>query len=99
LKAEIYIKDGQLEVKPRRRRRTNPIKLIRAILRVRKINEKLAAFEKGFISEEGIVGREWYRHLVVSPGKLAGYGATTFPSLTESLTTIEKNATLIGGAF
>ena len=77
-------------------------------------NKKLVGFERGFISEEGIKEREWYRHLGVAPGKwlgqffspiyieaglelmrlyLIGYGATTFPALTESLT-IEKNVTL-----
>lgn len=75
------------------------------------VNKKLIAFERGFISEDGIKDREWYRHLGVAPGKwlghlgytlyknklltaiLPGYGATTFPALTESLT-IEKNASL-----
>lgn len=33
------------------------------------VNQKLVAFERGFISESGIAHREWYRHLVVAPGK------------------------------
>ncbi|KIM91157.1 hypothetical protein PILCRDRAFT_811656 [Piloderma croceum F 1598] len=68
-------------------------KFIKAVKRVRTINQKLIAFERGFISEEGIPDREWYRHLGVAPGKWLGYGATTFPALTESLT-LEKNSTL-----
>ncbi|KAL4247046.1 peptidase M28 family protein [Abortiporus biennis] len=66
---------------------------IKAVKRIQSANTKLASFEKGFISEEGIKDREWYRHLGVAPGKWLGYGATTFPALTEALT-IEKNLTL-----
>jgi len=75
--------------KPRR----PPRKLIEAAKAVRKINQKLVSFERGFIHEEGIKDREWYRHLGVAPGKWLGYGATTLPGLTEAIT-IEKNITL-----
>jgi N-acetylated-alpha-linked acidic dipeptidase len=68
-------------------------KFIRAAKRVQRANKKLKSFEQGFISEEGIKEREWYRHLGVAPGKWLGYGATTFPALTEAIT-IEKNVTL-----
>ncbi|KAI0353023.1 Zn-dependent exopeptidase [Trametes cingulata] len=64
-----------------------------AVRRVQKVNAKLRGFERGLISEEGLEGREWYRHLGVAPGKWLGYGATTFPAITEALT-IERNATL-----
>lgn len=65
----------------------------KAAKRVRAVNKKLASFERGFISEEGIKEREWYKHLGVAPGKWLGYGATTFPGLTEAIA-IEKNKTL-----
>ncbi|GJE84372.1 Zn-dependent exopeptidase [Phanerochaete sordida] len=68
-------------------------KLKKAVKRVQKANAKLVAFERGFISKEGIKDREWYKHLGVAPGKWLGYGATTLPALTESFT-IEHNATL-----
>ncbi|KAJ1311382.1 hypothetical protein OPQ81_009875 [Rhizoctonia solani] len=68
-------------------------KLIRAVKEVREVNKKLSTFEQGFLSEEGIKEREWYRHLGVAPGKWLGYGATTLPALTEAIT-IEKNSTL-----
>jgi N-acetylated-alpha-linked acidic dipeptidase len=84
---------------------------IRAAKRVVAANRKLIAFERGFISEEGIKDREWYRHLGVAPGKwlgklmtigagnvsdphTTGYGATTFPALTEAIT-YDRNVTLI----
>ncbi|RPD66976.1 Zn-dependent exopeptidase [Lentinus tigrinus ALCF2SS1-7] len=68
-------------------------KFIEAAQRVQRANAKLVAFERGFISEEGIKDREWYKHLGVAPGKWLGYGATTLPSVTEALT-FEGNATL-----
>ncbi|KAI0650574.1 Zn-dependent exopeptidase [Trametes meyenii] len=68
-------------------------KFKKAAKRVRAANQKLKAFERGFIHEEGIKDREWFRNLDVAPGKWLGYGATTFPALTEAFT-IENNATL-----
>ncbi|KAJ3753899.1 hypothetical protein EV360DRAFT_52645, partial [Lentinula raphanica] len=65
---------------------------IRAAKRVSRANHKLFSFERGFIDESGIKGREWYKHLGVAPGKWLGYGATTFPALTEAIT-ISKNLT------
>ncbi|KAK0235018.1 hypothetical protein EDD85DRAFT_929054 [Armillaria nabsnona] len=67
--------------------------LKKAVKRLRVVNQKLIAFERGFISEDGISEREWYKHLGVAPGKWLGYGATTLPALTESIT-IDGNATL-----
>jgi N-acetylated-alpha-linked acidic dipeptidase len=49
-----------------------PPKLIKALKVVRKINQKLVSFERGFIHEAGIKDREWYRHLGVAPGKWLG---------------------------
>jgi N-acetylated-alpha-linked acidic dipeptidase len=49
-----------------------PPKFIKALKAVRKINQKLASFERGFIHEDGIKDREWYRHLGVAPGKWLG---------------------------
>ncbi|KAF9068546.1 hypothetical protein BDP27DRAFT_1421735 [Rhodocollybia butyracea] len=63
---------------------------IRAAKRVSRANRKLISFERGFIDAGGIKDREWYRHLVVAPGKWLGYGATTMPAITEAIT-IEKN--------
>ncbi|KAG9317382.1 hypothetical protein JVU11DRAFT_1581 [Chiua virens] len=73
---------------PRRR-------LLKAIKRVQAVNHKLVAFERGFISKEGIKDREWYKHLGVAPGKWLGYGATTFPALTEAIV-MDRNATAAG---
>ena len=47
-------------------------RLEKAIKRIREVNQKLIAFERGFIHEGGIKDREWYRHLGVAPGKWLG---------------------------
>jgi len=67
-------------------------KIIKAGKRVQRINRKLATFESGFISSEGIKDREWYKHLGTAPGKNLGYGATTLPAISEAITE-DKNAT------
>lgn len=54
------------------RRKGWPCDLIDAATRVKTVNQKLALFERGFISEEGVKDREWYRHLGVAPGKYLG---------------------------
>ncbi|KAF9058017.1 Zn-dependent exopeptidase [Panaeolus papilionaceus] len=69
-------------------------RFIEAAKRVGRANKRLLKFERGFISEGGIKEREWYKHLGVAPGKWLGYGATTFPALTEAIT-YEKDVSLI----
>ena len=50
-----------------------PVKKFRkAAKRVQAANAKLVAFEHGFIHEDGIKDREWYRNLDVAPGKWLG---------------------------
>ncbi|KAK4051543.1 Vacuolar protein sorting-associated protein 70 [Microbotryomycetes sp. JL201] len=66
--------------------------LMRVLKRIRRINQKLRQFEGTFIDERGLPQRTWYRSLIVAPGRNLGYGATTFPGLTESLT-LDKNVT------
>jgi N-acetylated-alpha-linked acidic dipeptidase len=47
--------------------------------KIRSINRRKMGFERGFISEEGLPKRSWYKHLAVAPGYNLGYGATTMP--------------------
>ena len=77
----MTIDDGEVENCPFPIRR-----FIKAAKRVARVNKKLISFERGFISEDGIEDREWYRHLGVAPGKWLGYGATTLPALAEAIT-------------
>jgi len=50
-------------------------KLRKLIRRIRTVNKKVSTFERGFISEEGIKDREWYKHLAVAPGMWLGQSA------------------------
>ncbi|GJE84351.1 Zn-dependent exopeptidase [Phanerochaete sordida] len=65
----------------------------RAAKRVQRANDRLRDFEKGFLHEDGIKGREWYRHLIIAPGRWLGYGATPLPSIYDALV-LEQNVTL-----
>ena len=47
-------------------------KFMKAAKRIRDVNKKLKLFERGFIHEDGIKDREWYRNLDVAPGKWLG---------------------------
>ena len=50
--------------------------------RIQTVNNRLIAFERGFISKDGIKDREWFRHLGVAPGKWLGkYLATLLPTI------------------
>lgn len=68
----VWIEEQQVHHGCHGKKHNVPEKLKKAIKRVRSVNEKLVAFEKGFISEEGIKDREWYKHLGVAPGKWLG---------------------------
>jgi len=46
--------------------------LRKLVKRIQAVNAKSSAFERGFISTEGIKDREWYKHLAVAPGKWLG---------------------------
>ncbi|EJT97553.1 Zn-dependent exopeptidase [Dacryopinax primogenitus] len=70
-----------------------PKALLKAVKRVRRVNKQLSSFERAFISPEGLRHREWYKNVLVAPGLWLGYGATTFPGLTEAFT-IEHDSEL-----
>jgi N-acetylated-alpha-linked acidic dipeptidase len=80
---EIAIFHARLEEALRKKSRR---RVRRAFKLARSINRRLKTFERGFIDEKGLEGREWYKHLGVAPGKWLGYGATTFPGVTEAIT-------------
>ena len=60
--------------------------------KVRKANKKLKYFERHFLSQEGLDGRPWFKHVVFAPGRWTGYAGATYPGLVESL----EDGNLIG---
>lgn len=67
--------DGRPKI-PKRIRR-----VMKAAAAVIAVNKKLSSFERGFISEEGIKDREWYKNIVVAPGKWTGALESPYPFL------------------
>ncbi|KAI7884133.1 uncharacterized protein EV154DRAFT_428000 [Mucor mucedo] len=52
--------------------------------RVEKMNARLMGFERGFLDEEGITGRTWFKHVVYAPGLWTGYSGQVFPAISEA---------------
>ena len=50
----------------------NHLKRLAKRIQVVLVNTKSSAFNRRFISAEGIKDREWYKHLTVAPGKWLG---------------------------
>lgn len=49
-------------------------------------NHKARDFSRGFTSQGGLPGREFYQHLIFAPGLDTGYAPVTYPGITESIT-------------
>lgn len=50
-----------------------------------RISDGLMQVERAFLSESGLPGRPWFRHLLIAPGTTTGYAAWPFPSLTQAV--------------
>ncbi|KAH9897448.1 glutamate carboxypeptidase [Xylariomycetidae sp. FL2044] len=61
------------------------------------LNQRYRDFQRGFASQGGLPGREFYRHLVFAPGADTGYAATTFPGITEAVEAVLVAAGVLGG--
>lgn len=55
------------------------------VKRLNKVNYRLANFERGFIDQEGIKGREWFKHVVYAPDLWTGYSGQVFPAIVDSI--------------
>ena len=49
------------------------------------LNERLYLSERVLTSEDGLPGRDWYRHQIYAPGFYTGYGVKTLPRVRESI--------------
>ncbi|KAK3064725.1 hypothetical protein LTS18_004547 [Coniosporium uncinatum] len=49
------------------------------------VNHKLRDFSRGFVSQGGLPGREFYRHVINAPGQDTGYAPVTYPGITEAV--------------
>ena len=49
------------------------------------VNRELYRSERTLTAEEGLPGRQWYRHQVYAPGFYTGYGVKTLPRVREAI--------------
>jgi N-acetylated-alpha-linked acidic dipeptidase len=57
------------------------------------VNHKYRDFQRGFTSQGGLPGREFYQHVIFAPGIDTGYAPVTYPGITEAIEE-SKNVTL-----
>jgi N-acetylated-alpha-linked acidic dipeptidase len=50
-----------------------------------RLSDGLAQVERAFLSDAGLPGRPWFRHLLIAPGTTTGYAPWPFPSLTQAV--------------
>ncbi|KAH3675720.1 hypothetical protein WICMUC_002512 [Wickerhamomyces mucosus] len=73
---------------------SNPFKKIIFNYKIKKINNKLKHLEKNFLHEEGLNGREWFKHIGFASGRYTGYAGQTLPGLTEALEDLDFEQTV-----
>ena len=49
------------------------------------LNNDLAVAERKLLSDAGLPGRPWVKHLLYAPGTYTGYGASTLPGVREAV--------------
>jgi N-acetylated-alpha-linked acidic dipeptidase len=52
---------------------------------VAELDQLLQGLEQALISDTGLPGRPWYRHLIYAPGMFTGYGVKTMPGVREAI--------------
>ena len=49
------------------------------------LNEKLTESERRLTTQEGLLRRGWYKHMIYAPGVYTGYGVKTLPGVREAI--------------
>ncbi|KAK2768393.1 hypothetical protein FQN54_000248 [Arachnomyces sp. PD_36] len=57
---------------------------VKLFYQIRTANDKYKTLDRKFLHEEGLDGRNWFKHVVFAPGLWTGYSGATFPGLVES---------------
>ncbi|KAK3394368.1 hypothetical protein B0H63DRAFT_460740 [Podospora didyma] len=60
-------------------------KILKLWLSVRRLNTAYKYMERGFLYDQGLDGRPWFKHVVFAPGLWTGYAGAVFPGLVESI--------------
>ncbi|KAK6539299.1 hypothetical protein TWF694_009532 [Orbilia ellipsospora] len=53
--------------------------------KAKELNKKIQFFERNFVYEDGLDGREVFKHVVFAPGLWTGYAGAVFPGILESV--------------
>lgn len=48
-------------------------------------DRRIVAFDRSMLSQKGLPGRTWFRHLIYAPGLHTGYGVKTLPGIREAI--------------
>lgn len=51
-----------------------------------KVSNIMNSLTSTLLAQEGLPGRPWFKNLIYAPGRHIGYGVTTLPGITESIT-------------
>jgi N-acetylated-alpha-linked acidic dipeptidase len=52
---------------------------------IQQLNQKLIEAERGFLDENGLPERPWFKNQIYAPGAYTGYGVKTLPAVRESI--------------
>ena len=52
---------------------------------MQQLNQKLIEAERGFLDENGLPERPWFKNQIYAPGAYTGYGVKTLPAVRESI--------------
>jgi N-acetylated-alpha-linked acidic dipeptidase len=52
---------------------------------IQQLNQKLIDAERGFLDENGLPERPWFKNQIYAPGAYTGYGVKTLPAVRESI--------------
>jgi N-acetylated-alpha-linked acidic dipeptidase len=56
-----------------------------SVEKLAKANDAIQRTERALLRDDGLPGREWYRHQIYAPGLNTGYAAKTLPGLREAV--------------
>jgi N-acetylated-alpha-linked acidic dipeptidase len=52
---------------------------------LQQINAQLIQSERKLVSDGGLPGRPWFKHMIYAPGQYTGYGVKTIPGVREAI--------------
>jgi N-acetylated-alpha-linked acidic dipeptidase len=63
--------------------------------RARAVNDRFMNVERAMTNQNGLPGRQWYKHVICAPNSETGYGFEVFPALMDSIRAKDLKSVLI----